>query len=615
MAKQEKKSKDNGALLEKAKSQMKVCDDNYENNIQKRLEEAEKIYSADKNYYKSKWPRLSGKNDFVTHDMWALIEWLMPQLTAAFCGNDSVVAVRPVDQGDGPKADAMRKLIHHQMFNQNPGHVVTRHWMQTACKTNVGFIKVWWDRQVVEEVHEAVVGPLDIASFQAALPPEDKILEIKELEDESAYIRWSQPITLRNQPVIEYVSPAEVRFLPWCRRLEETEFVAHIPIKTLSDLRRMEAEGVYEGVDAVVKNLEDPEYDDLLRLYNPALESITAGSEVGPDTRVRLNECYMLYDLDGDGVAEPLIVTYCCDTVLRVEPNDIGRPLVFSITPFSDPEKLYASVSLADIAGEVQAMKTALLRQTLYNISLTNDPRNFIDQTKVNMQDLVDESQWIRTNGPPREVMSLMNPAQVAPYTATLLDRLDEQFETETSKSKWSSGQPDMSLNHAATGAITSIIDTGTQRVDGMKRELAETGWRPLYKTLVAMNQRYIDDATMVKVGEAPLMVDPTDIDGEYDVSIDSALGMGDKGEITQILQVFLQQLLPAAVDLGVAGPSEFVRAARKLLELAGLKNSKELLPFDTREEMVAGYGFGPTAGPSPDGAGMAPGVPGVPSI
>ncbi len=601
---------DNVALLEKAKAQMKVCDDNYDTNVKKRLEEAEKVYSADKKYYQSKWPKLSSKNDFVTHDMWALIEWMMPQFTAAFCGNDSVVAVRPVETNDGPKADAMRKLIHHQVFNQNSGHVVTRHWMQTACKSNVGFIKVWWDRQIVEEEHEAYLGPMEVSAFQSSLGPQDSILELTENEDESVYVRWSRPITLKNQPVIEYVSPAEVRFLPWCRRFDDTEFVAHTPVKTISDLRKLEAEGVYQDVDSVVANLEDPEYDDLLTLYNPALESVNGNAEVGPDTRVRVNECYMLYDLDGDGQMEPLIVTYCCDTLLRVEPNDIGRPLVFSITPFSDPEKLYASVSLSDVAGEIQAMKTAVLRQTLYNTSLVNDPRNFIDQTKVNMSDLLEDSQWIRTNGPPREVLSPVNTAQVAPYTVSLLDRLDAQFENETSKSKWSSGQPDMSLNHAATGAITSIIDTGTQRIDGMKRELAETGWRPLYKTLVAMNQRYIDDETMIRVGEAPMTVDPMDIDGEYDISIDSALGVGDKGEITQILQVFLQQMFPSAMQLGVAGPREFIRASRKLLELSGLRNSKEYLPYESAEEMMMAYGLGTAVGPPVGGPGMAGGAP-----
>lgn len=613
MPEKKKQGKDHIALLEKAQAFMKVCDENYEKNIKKKLEEAEKIYTADKEYYKKKFPRLSEKNDFVTHDMWALIEWIMPMLTSAFCGNDSAVAVRPVESTDGPKADAMRNLIHHQIFNQNPGHVTVRHWMQTACKTNVGFVKLWWDRRVVPRESEVILSMEELPAFNASLMPDDSILEMEDLPDGATRVKWSRLITLKNQPVLEYVSPAEVRFLPWCRRFDDTEFVGHVPVKTINDLRKLEADGVYENVDKVIKALESPEYDELLVAYNPALDGVSGmDAEIGPDTRVRLNECYMLYDLDGDGIAEPLIVTYCCDTVLRVEPNDLERPLVFSITPFSDPEKLYASISLADIAGEIQAMKIALLRQTLYNISLLNDPRSFIDQTKVNMRDLSEGSQFIRTNGPPREIMAPFAMGQLVPYVGEIIDRLDAQFEMETSKSKWNSGRPDMSLNHAATGAITSIIDSGIQRVEGMKRELAETGWRPLYRTLVAMNQRYIDDETMIMVGEQPMNVNPMDIDGEFDISIDAALQMGDKGEVIQLLQTFLREAFPSAMELGVASPKEFVRAARKVMELSGMKNSKDFLPYESAEEMMMANGLpqAPTQGPAPGGPGMAGALP-----
>ena len=56
--------------------------------------------------------------------------------------------------------------------------------------------------------------------------------------------------------------------------------------------------------------------------------------------------------------------------------------------PVQDPFKVMSDVSLAEIVGEVQTIKTALMRQLLVNTVNMNNQRWFINATGVDVKDI-----------------------------------------------------------------------------------------------------------------------------------------------------------------------------------------------------------------------------------
>ena len=85
------------------------------------------------------------------------------------------------------------------------------------------------------------------------------------------------------------------------------------------------------------------------------------------------------------GLLEDALISVVGDELLRVTENPYGRVPIFTLSPVRDPFKVLAELSLAEIVGEVQTIKTALMRQLLVNTVNMNNVRWFIDATGISL--------------------------------------------------------------------------------------------------------------------------------------------------------------------------------------------------------------------------------------
>ena len=69
---------------------------------------------------------------------------------------------------------------------------------------------------------------------------------------------------------------------------------------------------------------------------------------------------------------------------------------IFTLSPVRDPFKVMADVSLNEIVGEVQTIKTALMRQLLINTVNVNNLRWFINPNGIDIKDLDENRQFIK---------------------------------------------------------------------------------------------------------------------------------------------------------------------------------------------------------------------------
>ena len=284
-----------------------------------------------------------------------------------------------------------------------------------------------------------------------------------------------------------------------------------------------------------------------------------------------------VYDDNGDGTLEDLIVTLANDHLLRVELNPLGRLPFFVLSTQHDSSRVLPQSSMADIEGELQALRIAFVRQILLNISVNNTPRYFVDVNQVDVEDLTKDKMMVRCKGNPRDVVTAFPSAPLAPWTMQFIEYFRGVEEEWTGRTRYNQGTDANTLNKTATG-ISLIMKSSAQRINYIVKIFAETGVSELNRFLIRLNQTYIDQAQVVRLLDRTLTVQPDDLDGNFDIVVNSDVGLGEKEQKVNSLTSYLREVYPFAMQLGVAGPADFSRAAIRLLELLGWKDARTFL-------------------------------------
>lgn len=558
----------------------------FEETVEPILLERRDVYLASKQFYEKKFPELSKKTDYRSFDFYAYVQWAKAPILDAFFGTSKVVHIVGCGPEDGRAAELMEKLVNWQTTQQSAGYQVCSTWVEDGLIYEFGVMKLWWERATGRREFEEVF-PME----QYAQLTQDPDVEIKSVGEPDYFgdvpVTFSKEFLLKNRARFDNVSPFDMRWSPEAKTLDTANFVAQRQFVSASSLiRDAEAFGYdMSAVEDVVDeggNVSTTTSDAIL---NPELDNI--GEEEEKARRlVELYECYVNIDVDGDGVLEPVIVTVANEKVLRVAPNTFERAPFFQLTTHKDSAKVFPTdISMADITGELQHLRTAMVRQLEVNLSLSNRPRFFVDEMRVNMDDFLSDRMCIRCKDSPQQIIQPQPTTQIASWTVPFFE-LTKSFEEEwTGRTRYNQGTQADTFNKTATG-INLIMKASTQRVNSIEKNYAETGYKPMLKFLVFLNQRYMDQKQMMRVFREPLEVAPDDIHGDLDVIVEADVGLEKQQREINALTQYLKEAFPFAMQLGLAGPENFRDACVRAMELSGLTGAAQY--FKTPEQVQA---------------------------
>ena len=538
------------------------------------VKERYEIYYADKDYYARKLPRLSKVSSLVSTDVTDTIEWALPSLIKVFTGGDEVVTVQGSSEEDDRNAEIMQQLLVYQLQRQNRFFPILYNWMKDALITGMGIIKCYWDRK---EDYQLLEQSMNMRAFQELT---QQNVEIQSVEGPDMFgivrVQYLSPYYVKNAPVIENILVSELLYSSDAKSLDEANFVAHKKKVTMSYLREREQQGIYANVDQITPKpktgiMNDDQVEQVIG------DNYQGSSQEADDARaeVTLYECYTKLDWNNDGVLEDMIITIVDDVILRVEPNYMGRHPFFAISPTKDPHRIWVKRSYAELIGELQDLKVALTRQIVQNIALTNDPKMILAEDAINIDDYVKGRAVIRkkANHPMQDVAMSMPVNQLSPYTYQFLEYIESQKENRTGITRYNQGLDANTLNKTATG-ISQIMGASTQRLELIARMFAETGVYELFRFMIGLNQKFIDQNTVIRLTNKELAISPDDLQGNFDLIVNAGISIASK-ESTQLM---LQSMLTALMQVRAAGipivtPDNIYNLFKKWIEAAGFKN------------------------------------------
>jgi len=542
-----------------------------------------------------------GWSQIVASDGQDSIEWVLAAIMKVFASTDKAVQFEPSRAEDVKPAEQATESCNHVFFKQNDGFLV----LYTAIKDmlKVKNCAVMWRKETNEVVSSI--------PFKGAT---EEMLAML-LQEEDAEIEQASPAPIlgpqgqpqidpyTGQPAMGYngrLKKTEKRtivkveaFNPedllverdWTSPLlAECPYVARLMRVTLSDLKNMGFKGV-EAEDLRASDQVGNSADASFRLNKTNQEDATFADEL--DNRQSEDDSmaegwlrmeYVMADVDGDGIAERLGIYRLHDKILSKEV--VSHVPIATSSPILNTHR-WDGQSYMDVVSDLQKLHTEILRQTLDNLKLTNNPRkNVLENSSGALQANIDDLLDSRIGGIVRVRSVDAVTDNVTPFTGAasmpMLEYIQGMRENRTGVSRSSQGLNPDSLNNTATGRAMDI-SAAQQRTEMVVRIIAETLVKPIFLGIL----KTLTDGGMEKLAfrlrDEFVEYDPNEWRDQYSMTVNVGLGTGDKAQQAAHL-VMIGQVQQQGMAIGMATPKQLYHTATKMVENAGFKDVQNFL-------------------------------------
>lgn len=524
---------------------------------------------------------VEGRSQVVMSDVFNTIESILPSLMRIFAGSVDVVQVSGQGVEDDEKAPLMAELLNFQSKKNFSSFMVFYDWFKDAMLYKMGVVKYRWEKKTTYRAKEFAGLTMDELNVYAVR--KDFIVDSQKDNEDGTFDLKGRVKRETSQPVVEVLPPEEFIFNVREKELRTCFHKKKVHKSTLSKYGVTESDIADAITEMSGENLENERFRDLGG-KNFLVDDVD-------DDMVYIYEGY--YDEYRDGEPYPVKAVIMGNRVIDLEENKYGKPPFRELSAIRLTHRLVGR-SFYDLAGEVQKLKTALVRYILDNIYYQNNAVQVVNPYKINMDDLLTQNVpggKIRTldiSTPVGDAIMPLPTNPLPPQTFSFLEYADGSIlENRTGVTKYNQGLDSESLNKTASG-ISQIMSASQQRIELIARIFAETGVKGLYEDLAQMNLDFMDKPTAIKINEKWKTINPEDIDGQYDINIDVGIGTGTKEMIVQQLMQMLQLYMGGLVEAGVATKQNVTEMIKSIWENMGFKNADKYIGQDEEQQPQA---------------------------
>lgn len=553
----------------------------YQGSIEPSLIRRKKIYDAPKEFFRKKFPKISELSDWISRDVKTTIDWMLPSIMEVFIGTDDPCDIKGQSLQDDVAAKKLQSIVKYQINKKNDYFRFLYSFIKEGLITNLGVAKVYWERDETRNEMEVMVDSSNLDQFlQLEQMGKIEIKEMTIIDGLAAIIKYDEIKTHFNNPVIENMSPSELRFTPDGHTLAESKFVAQRKMVKGSYLKSKELEGVFQDVDKAIKEADDRKrtgYDQYTNKYFDSYGNFLNDDDNASKDLV-LYEAYLDVDYNNDGILEKVIVHAVGDVPIAIQENTFRSVPFFIFAPEPDPYIPYGETSYADTLEQLQDLKTVLIRQVIIAVAKNNRPQMFVAEHKVDTDALIDGDELIPVrDGSPAEAVMYSPHIPLDPITMTLVQYAQNDIESQSGSTRYNQGLDSNSLNKSASG-INAIMGAADKKMKLIARIFAECAWVPIIKHIIKLDQQFLDPYQQFRLNDEMVNISPEELDIDYDLVVNTGQGAATKEAQMNYLIMIMQQLYPALQNMGVATEKSWYETAKDLLEKMGIRNVQNYL-------------------------------------
>ena len=577
-----------------------------------------------------------GKSQVVSSDVHDAIETVLPDLLEIFAGSDDPVTIKPRQSEAFKAAKTNRELIRYQTQRQLPWFRILYTWFKDALLYRNGYVTWGWDYRWREDVVEYEF--ITARDLEEKLADGAEVVEQGEAEFNPIFIQpvgYTDAVLLeriieRDQPKIRPVAPGSFIISADAESIEDAPFCA---VRDFPTWYQVEADGRslgYFDLDQVPRN-EAIIDADMQAKANELGRDDTLGSDLSDSMRIRVErwECYFMWPDEETGHMEPMKATVINECLVHLTPNQMRQTPVISISPILITHR-HEGRSLVDLVEEVQRIKTALYRSLIDFIALNNSPQTIVERDSgADLNALMQHrpSSIVQVDSGKAGAIQPLKRQPLGNDVWRFVEWIEQAKEARVGVTRLNQGldQPG-AANDTARGML-SLMQRADKRLRLIARLFAEEGLKPLFRSLIWLNQNFVDRELIINISDTEdLTITPDMLGGDFDLVVN--VGLGNSDNVTTVKQMKEMLGVVAKILPGMPGgktmltPANVYQIFKAIWEAMGYKASQFITDPETAEAHIGGdprteqqTGRMPGAvRPGPAG-GQIPGIPGIPGV
>ena len=544
---------------------------------------------------------VDGNSQAVSTEVRDVVNAMLPSVMKTMFSSERVVEFVPTGPEDVAVAEQATDYANYVLQQDNDGFNVLYSTFKDSLVRKCGIVKTWWDERTSVKIEE-YTGLDEQTMMMISNEPDATVTVVEQYDDPNINpeaLQQMDPMTgqMMMMPApqmfdvtvkrikkegricVASIPPEEFLLSRNARSLEDSSIVSHRKMATVAELIEM---GYSEDqINEYITSSEFEANEEYLRR-----RSVTTALGFNDESnnpmmqRVLYIESWIKVDYDGDGLPELRKICTLGDghTIVNNEPADFIPFADFPCDPEPHTSPLEAN-SIFDYTKDLQEIKSDILRNTLDSLAQSIHPRTAVVEGQVNIDDVLNnETGAIVRMRSPGMVQALTTPF-VGREAFSMLDYIDQVKENRTGMSKASMGLNADALQSSTKAAVAATISASQSRLELTTRILAN-GMKKLFKNVLQLIVTRQDKPRIVRLRNQWVAIDPRAWTATMDVSVNVALGNGDTDQKMAMLQLILSQQKEALMQMGpqnpLVTPAQFSNTLRKMVELAGFKDSSQ---------------------------------------
>ena len=455
------------------------------------------------------------KAKVVSRDIKKAAAWQHASIIDPFVNNENVVNCVPVTHSDTKAAEQAELLLNYQFCRDFPRYNFVSDSFKILQREGTVVARVSWEFQeeevmVTEPVMMTVpvIDPMRAQQMaQQGLPPYEEIqVGTKQIPTMK---------TTQNRPRVEIMRNSMLWIDPTAEGcIEDAKFVIYKFNSSLSELRK---DGRYENLDdimidgRVVYDSDSPYYRDETFMF-----------EDKPRQQIEVVEYWGNFDMNEDGIAEPVVCTWVGDTIIRMEPNpypDQVHPFV-SCAYDSDPFSIYG-ISQGDTISTDQKIKTGIKRAILDTLDASTNGQKGVRKGTIDVANKRkfnngDDFEFLGSSADFWEGKFNTIPTDVLNFYQTV----DQDIQNLTGVRPFGASNGPANLNNGSQG-VGSTLDAAARREMDISRNYKENFLLPIMRKWHSMDVAWLDEEQIIRITDEQFVaIQPDDLEGRIDISM-----------------------------------------------------------------------------------------------
>lgn len=558
-------------------------------------------YEEALSYYKAEELKLGvekGLSKTVTTTLSDAINWAIPIMMEIYASNDEIANIKRQGGEDVRKAEKLNALIQYQTRVKNKWFLICHDWIQDAFLSKIGWMKYQWYKETkyidkeykgltLDELNAKtnVLGVDIMAQVEREI--QQGVIDVDGIVISPAIMEYDVKLryTLEDEyPLLEAVSSQNIGFMTDIKDIADSQFMYH-RIKTNKwEFKRKYGKEVFNKIEKLQKELDDTASSSGV---DAELFKDVGGKGFVYDDK---NKEYYVYECfyNEPDTGEQWITKIVGNEILYDAKNEYDKPPFEAISAFRLAHRL-CGLSFHDMLKEFQRLSTAILRNLLNNIYMTNQGRYLVDGSgRVNLDDFKNNNVpggFIRVNGGNlSDAVQPLIPPMLQPWAFELYERVERIIEYRSGIPRSYKGVDVDTLNKTFRGQSQQIFQA-SQIIKMMARLIGEMGFVPLIQDIIDMNVKFLNKKITFSLLNEDVDITPDDIVGKHDVIINVGIGVNNKdqtiGYIQQLLGIY--KIIYEA-GMPIATSQNIYEAMTELVKAMGFKDTQR---FTTNPKFV----------------------------